>query len=91
MHVLYARSPPHIPEVSIPEELTVDIALSLRYEINRGLAVLREIASGRDLKKFLSVCLICCLFALVDLCLSSFFFFVGGIFLVKVKILGFLR
>ncbi|XP_072967163.1 reticulon-like protein B4 [Typha angustifolia] len=49
------KSPPHIPEVSIPEDLTVNIALSLRYEINRGFAILREIASGRDLKKFLGV------------------------------------
>ncbi|ONK79204.1 uncharacterized protein A4U43_C01F3980 [Asparagus officinalis] len=49
------KSPPHIPEVSIPEDLTVNIALSLRYEINRGLAVLRSIASGKDLKKFIIV------------------------------------
>lgn len=49
------KSSPHIPVVSIPEDLTVDIALALRYEINRGFAILREIASGRDLKKFLIV------------------------------------
>ncbi|KAF9689284.1 hypothetical protein SADUNF_Sadunf01G0076200 [Salix dunnii] len=30
-------------------------AAALRFEINRGFAVLRDIASGRDLKKFLSV------------------------------------
>ncbi|CAL9764930.1 unnamed protein product [Musa acuminata subsp. burmannicoides] len=52
---LINKSPPHIPVVSIPENLVVDIALSLRYEINRGFAVLREIATGRDLKKFLIV------------------------------------
>ncbi|RWW86389.1 hypothetical protein BHE74_00004829 [Ensete ventricosum] len=50
-----ARSPPHIPEVIIPEDLSVNIALSLRYEIDRGFAVLREIATGRDVKKFLAV------------------------------------
>ncbi|OAY77459.1 Reticulon-like protein B1 [Ananas comosus] len=49
------KSPPNIPEVSIPEDVVVNVALSLRYEINRGFAVLREIASGRDLKKFLGV------------------------------------
>ncbi|CAL9149493.1 unnamed protein product [Musa hybrid cultivar] len=49
------KSPPHIPEVIIPEDLSVNIALSLRYEINRGFAVLREIAAGRDVKKFLAV------------------------------------
>ena len=50
------RSPPRIPEVSIPEDVAVNVALSLRYEINRGFTVLRDIASGRDLKKFLVVC-----------------------------------
>ncbi|XP_008810936.1 reticulon-like protein B5 [Phoenix dactylifera] len=49
------KSSPHIPEVSIPEDVAVDVALSLRYEINRGFAVLRDIASGRELKKFLMV------------------------------------
>ncbi|WOL20510.1 reticulon-like protein B1 [Canna indica] len=49
------KSRPHIPEVSIPEDLAVNIALSLRYEINWALASLREIALGRDLKKFLPV------------------------------------
>ncbi|ONK68978.1 uncharacterized protein A4U43_C05F18010 [Asparagus officinalis] len=49
------KSPPHIPEVSIPEDLTVNVALSLRYEINQGFAVLRQIASGKDLKKFIIV------------------------------------
>lgn len=59
------RSPPHIPEVSIPEDVAVSVALSLRYEINRGFAVLRDIASGRDLKKFLMV--FCPFKMLVDL------------------------
>lgn len=33
----------------------IKIASELRTEINRGFAVLRDIASGKDLKKFLSV------------------------------------
>lgn len=49
------KSPPNIPQVNIPEDLTVNIALSLRFEINRALATLRGIALGRDLKKFLAV------------------------------------
>lgn len=49
------KSPPRIPEVIIPEETAVNVALALRHELNRGLAVLRDIASGRDLKKFLIV------------------------------------
>lgn len=56
LSVLHGRSARHIPEVSIPEDLAVNIALSLRNEINKGFAVLREIATGRDMKKFLAVC-----------------------------------
>ncbi|PWZ32677.1 Reticulon-like protein B2 [Zea mays] len=49
------KAPPKIPEVIIPEDLVVNIALSTRYEINRAFANLRQIALGRDLKKFLMV------------------------------------
>ncbi|KAI4372613.1 hypothetical protein MLD38_010822 [Melastoma candidum] len=47
------KSPPRIPEVSIPEQPVIEFASVLRVEINRTFAILREIASGRDLKKFL--------------------------------------
>ena len=56
---LYFRSPPRVPEVIIPEDLVVNIALSTRYEINRAFANLRQIALGRDIKKFLMVSLLC--------------------------------
>ncbi|WCJ26390.1 Reticulon family protein [Euphorbia peplus] len=49
------KSPPRIPEVHIPEEPILQLAAGLRIEINRGFSILRDIASGRDLKKFLSV------------------------------------
>ncbi|XP_031111701.1 reticulon-like protein B2 [Ipomoea triloba] len=49
------KSPPRIPEVRIPEDPFLQVAAALRIEINRGLALLREIASGRDLKMFLAV------------------------------------
>ncbi|TXG50590.1 hypothetical protein EZV62_023114 [Acer yangbiense] len=49
------KSPPRIPEVHIPEEPVLQVAAALRIEINRALVVLRDIASGKDLKKFLSV------------------------------------
>ncbi|CAM0880495.1 unnamed protein product [Alopecurus aequalis] len=49
------KSPPQIPEVIIPEDLIVNIALSTRHEINRAFANLRQIALGRDIKKFLIV------------------------------------
>ncbi|XP_076951897.1 reticulon-like protein B2 [Bidens hawaiensis] len=49
------KSPPKIPEVSVPEKPVLEIVSSLRIEINHGLAAIRDIASGKDLKKFLSV------------------------------------
>ncbi|CAN8245411.1 unnamed protein product [Cochlearia groenlandica] len=49
------KTPPHIPQVHIPEEVVLQLASGLRIEINRGFTVLRDIALGRDLKKFLMV------------------------------------
>lgn len=49
------KKPPHIPEVHIPEEVVLQLASGLRIEINRGFTILRNIALGRDLKKFLMV------------------------------------
>ncbi|KAF8113132.1 hypothetical protein N665_0056s0037 [Sinapis alba] len=48
------KSPPKIPQVHIPEEPLLQLASGLRIEINRGFSSLHDIASGRDLKKFLS-------------------------------------
>ncbi|CAI0417032.1 unnamed protein product [Linum tenue] len=49
------KTPPRIPQVHIPEDPVLQVAAALRNEINCGLATLREIASGRDLKKFLAI------------------------------------
>ncbi|KAI5647182.1 hypothetical protein M9H77_33187 [Catharanthus roseus] len=49
------KSPPRIPEVQLSEEPFLQVAAALRFEINRALAVLRQIASGKELKKFLAV------------------------------------
>ncbi|KAJ4734028.1 Reticulon-like protein [Rhynchospora pubera] len=49
------RSPPKIPEVHIPEEQARHAALAFRNDINRVLSLLRDVALGRDLKKFLMV------------------------------------
>ena len=45
-----------MPEVKIPEGPFIQVVSALTTEVNRALAVLRSIASGRDLKKFLIVC-----------------------------------
>ncbi|KAK4790335.1 hypothetical protein SAY86_017639 [Trapa natans] len=49
------KSPPHIPDVAMPEKCVLEVVSALRYEINGGLAILREVASGRDVKQFLAV------------------------------------
>ncbi|XP_021906259.1 reticulon-like protein B5 [Carica papaya] len=49
------KSPPRIPEFHLPEEPFLQVASALRMEINWVFSTLREIASGRDLKKFLVV------------------------------------
>ncbi|KAF8109736.1 hypothetical protein N665_0092s0009 [Sinapis alba] len=49
------KTTPHIPEVHIPEDVVLQLASGLRIEINRGFTLLRNIALGRDLKKFLMV------------------------------------
>ncbi|KAF3661559.1 Reticulon-like protein B4 [Capsicum annuum] len=49
------KSAPHIPEVHIPEKPVLEFASALRNEVNRALAVMREIAAGKDLKMFLMV------------------------------------
>ncbi|KAF6172661.1 hypothetical protein GIB67_041984, partial [Kingdonia uniflora] len=49
------KSPPKFPEIMLPEDLFVSVALSLRYEVNRAFITFREVASGKDLKKFLMV------------------------------------
>ncbi|CAJ1976996.1 unnamed protein product [Sphenostylis stenocarpa] len=53
--VFIHKSPQHIPQIVIPEHCVLEAASAIRIELNRGLVVLREIGTGRDLKKFLSV------------------------------------
>ncbi|GKC93763.1 reticulon-like protein B2 [Tanacetum coccineum] len=49
------KSPPKFPEVTLPEDIVLGVANALRVEVNKALEVLRCIASGKDLKKFLAV------------------------------------
>lgn len=46
---------PQFPQVAIDEDTALKAASILRSEINKALEVLREIASGKDLKEFLAV------------------------------------
>lgn len=58
-HVVFdifaTRSPMQIPHVSVPQECVLEVASVLRVETNRVVTALREIGTGRDIKKFLSV------------------------------------
>ncbi|KAI5679832.1 hypothetical protein M9H77_01059 [Catharanthus roseus] len=47
------RSPLDIPEIVLPEALCTTFALFLRDKCNQAFGIFREVASGRDLKKFL--------------------------------------
>ncbi|KAL2922112.1 Reticulon-like protein B1 [Bienertia sinuspersici] len=49
------KAPPRIPDVHIPDNALLEFISVLRFEINRALSVLRDIASGKELKKFLGV------------------------------------
>ncbi|KAG6437737.1 hypothetical protein SASPL_102663 [Salvia splendens] len=61
---------PHIPEVRLPQEPFVEIASGLVSEINHVFAELREISSGRNLKKFLKVVFGLWFFSIVGSCCS---------------------
>ncbi|GAB2265138.1 Reticulon-like protein [Dionaea muscipula] len=52
---LINKAPPRIPEVQIPEKAILEFVSSLRLEINQAIALLRQIASGKERKKFLAV------------------------------------
>ncbi|KAK9743058.1 hypothetical protein RND81_03G214200 [Saponaria officinalis] len=56
------KSPPHIPEISLPEQPFLQAAAALRFELNRAFALLHDIFIRKDLKKFLAVRLFVCLF-----------------------------
>ncbi|KAG5618469.1 hypothetical protein H5410_018293, partial [Solanum commersonii] len=48
-------SPPQIPDVILPEDIALGVVAALRTEINKALESFRDIASGKELKKFLAV------------------------------------
>lgn len=56
LNFCFFRAPLKIPEVHIPEDKARHVAYALRNDINRVLSLLRDVALGRDLKKFLMVC-----------------------------------
>ncbi|CAI8604404.1 unnamed protein product [Vicia faba] len=53
--VFIHKSPLQIPHIAVPQECVLEAASVLRVEINQMFTVLREIGTGRDIKKFLTV------------------------------------
>ncbi|KAM7258963.1 hypothetical protein ACFE04_014704 [Oxalis oulophora] len=49
------KSPPDFPKITLPEDMFLMGAASLRAEFNRASRTVREIALGNNLKQFLSV------------------------------------
>lgn len=47
------KSPLNLPEVQLPEDLCMTVAFLLRDRCNQAIGILWEVASGKDLKRFL--------------------------------------
>lgn len=62
------KSPPRIPEISLPQEPILQFASAVTYELNRGLHLLHEVALGREVKKFLAVIAGLWLFSILGSC-----------------------
>ena len=49
------RAGPPVPELSLSEDFVLSTASVFRNELNKGLAIARDIALGKDFKLFLMV------------------------------------
>uniref|UniRef100_A0A0D6QRM3 Reticulon-like protein n=1 Tax=Araucaria cunninghamii TaxID=56994 RepID=A0A0D6QRM3_ARACU len=49
------RSPPNIPQLTLPEDIFIEGATVLRNEINSFLKFIQDVATGSDLKTFVMV------------------------------------
>ncbi|KAG6429480.1 hypothetical protein SASPL_107531 [Salvia splendens] len=82
------KSPPRIPEVVIPEDIVRDVASAFRSQINFALAILRDIASGKDVKSFLAVIAGLWVLSILGSCLNFLtLFYVGFLLLHSVPLL----
>ncbi|KAI5657798.1 hypothetical protein M9H77_26591 [Catharanthus roseus] len=82
------KSPPQIPEVILPEDIVLAVASSFRVEINGALSILRNIASGRDLKKFLAVIAGLWIFSILGSCCNFLtLFYIAFVLLHTVPVL----
>ncbi|CAL9013261.1 unnamed protein product [Prunus brigantina] len=52
---IISRSPSEVPRLVVPDQLFVNIAISIGHEINRALEFIQDVALGGNLKQFLMV------------------------------------
>ncbi|ONI17796.1 hypothetical protein PRUPE_3G179500 [Prunus persica] len=55
---IISRSPSEVPRLVVPDQLFVNIAISIGHEINRALEFIQDVALGGNLKQFLMVLLL---------------------------------
>lgn len=63
LFVLLDRSPINFPVIQLSEDLCTRFALLLRDKCNETISIIWEVATGKDLKKFLSVSHVSILFS----------------------------
>nr|KAJ0192270.1 hypothetical protein LSAT_V11C800423560 [Lactuca sativa] len=51
------KSPPNFPNIRLSQELCDCVALLLKDQINQGCLYLRQMTTGKYLKRFMSVCI----------------------------------
>nr|XP_028963993.1 reticulon-like protein B8 isoform X6 [Malus domestica] len=56
--MISSSSPSKVPRLVLPEDLFVNIAVSIGAQINRGLAFVQDVAYGGNVKQFLKVLLL---------------------------------
>ncbi|KAH6765759.1 hypothetical protein C2S52_016742 [Perilla frutescens var. hirtella] len=77
------KSPLNLPQIELPEDLCMGFALLLRDRCNQAIGMLWEVASGKDLKRFLTA-----IFALwVVSIVGSWFDFLTIVYIIFVAIL----
>ncbi|KAJ4829817.1 hypothetical protein Tsubulata_025327 [Turnera subulata] len=75
--------PPDFPTVVVPEHVFVNLLLAVRSGLNQGVIIFRDVASGKDLKRFLSVIVSLWIISVV----GSWFTFLSLFYLVFLMVL----
>lgn len=57
------RSPSKVPRIVLPNELFINVAKSVGFEVNQALGFLQDVACGGNLKQFVVVFLIVIMFS----------------------------